>query len=345
MGQVYRIKKIGNCTDRELEIFVRKRLGQKEVIDKAGSILSSYGESKVEHERISFHEEDEQNEKIVKIFTDLLGWPCIIKGYKGSLYVKHCTPTKGIVETEDEFNGWGTVSIIIYLLKETASAKEINLDQEIINIVAMANKESELTLENEVEKYLLDNGWEVKRQCIRKDCVGWTHPYTCDIIARHPEYSLLGWIGFELKNRKTFLLALTQIITKYQNNYFFGISQPIHCWIIITHSNWGGYTKEESWDSSTKALCNQLGVFTFEWNKLIDPSGPFSGPYGEYAKYNKICFAGTNEYAISIDSLGIKFHKKKHPNAEQTILKLLKKRTTWSKAFNKNNIKYLEASL
>lgn len=54
--------------------------------------------------------------------------------------------------------------------------------------------------ESYLENFFKKNGWDVIRQCPADECLGWEHPYTLDLMVRHPEKTKDEWIGLELKN-------------------------------------------------------------------------------------------------------------------------------------------------
>ena len=334
--------KIKELSKKELDFFVRKRLGQKKIVDEKNQTIHGS-----EHERVSFHDDNEQNDKIVSIFSDL--WGLIkIKGWKGSLFVEYSYFENGYQQEKKDYAGEGSVQIICDLLKTIAPNKQINLEEQPLNTIAVAPKKIEEILEEQVVDYLTKNNWITKRQVKRKDCIIWEHPYTADVVARHPKYEKLGWVGFELKNSnsiKETISGLKQIITKYQNCVFSEINTPVHFWVLVTHSKFGAYKNTDNYNqdfSDIRRICNEFGVAIFEWQKLIVPER--SHIYdGHYTKYNAISFNGSNshDWKISIDEIGIDFLKSKHPDNEKKIVSTITKKVNWGKAINKNNMRFL----
>ena len=87
---------------KELEVFVRTKLGQNVVFGMKNCD---------QHLRVSYHSEDEhqkENRKIIDLFQDLLPFPVIISGWKGSINVYFYRPEDIHIRSEWEFeNSWG----------------------------------------------------------------------------------------------------------------------------------------------------------------------------------------------------------------------------------------------
>jgi hypothetical protein len=213
---------------------------------------------------------------------------------------------------------------------------------------------NEHELQQEIKKYLQDNNWEIKEYVKREDTKNWEHSYEADLIIKHEKYPKLGWIGIELKNEnksKTPAIALKQIITKYQNHYFENITQPIHCWIIITNqlqkssNNIGNpyiTNYENAFEVGYLRVCQQFGVGFFDWkSRHKNPrTESYNGPYGPYSKqyYNLIDLRSEAPNGkICLENEGMLYYK----TDEDAILNFLKKRIDWTKYINLKNMKFL----
>ena len=118
---------------QEIEVFVRTKLGQNVVFGMKNCD---------KHLRVSYHSEDEhqkENKEIIDLFQDLLPFPVIIHGWKGSINVYFYRPEDIYTRSEWQFedawrggepknkkwfytydtNGEGTVAFILHLIRQS----------------------------------------------------------------------------------------------------------------------------------------------------------------------------------------------------------------------------------
>ncbi len=130
-------KEIGNLSSRELEFFVRLRLGQNPIFDKDNNNFLH----QQPHKKLSFHGNLDKSIYTLSLFSDLniLGGKedenhCFIyQAYKGSLGIKSSPFLFSGLDNEldkysfdvNEFNGWGTVEIIKDLLIKNSYSNKI----------------------------------------------------------------------------------------------------------------------------------------------------------------------------------------------------------------------------
>jgi hypothetical protein len=111
-----------NLTDKELEIFVRKRLGQQD---------AELCESEKDHLRFNFHaataKEKENNFHILALFEDIYEAgdhyhsPTVV-AYKGALWIGAIFQS---VDEMQDYSGWGTVQIMVNVIKRYLIGYEI----------------------------------------------------------------------------------------------------------------------------------------------------------------------------------------------------------------------------
>jgi hypothetical protein len=114
------LKKLSILTDDELEIFVRKRLGQKY---PEPEFLGDGDYKRIKHLRFDFHAETAKskvnNYQILALFEDVFNAgdhdhsPCI-NAYKGALWICGIWGDNGI-----DYSGWGTVDILKDIIRRT----------------------------------------------------------------------------------------------------------------------------------------------------------------------------------------------------------------------------------
>ena len=197
----------------------------------------------------------------------------------------------------------------------------------------MCEFESEAEFKETIKNYLEQNNWTVKEEVPRKDCVGWEHPYTADLIIKHDfYYPHIGNIGLELKlyckgGGGQYTTALKQILTKYQNNYFQGIKYPITVWgLVIDHSGGTGPFRH-----SSESLFGRFGVGCVHWCDFNKYKDPWNKQFN--TEYRRLTF-------LPNDGRGaIFFEEQKMPDTDiNFVKKLLGKKTNWINAINKSNI-------
>lgn len=162
------------------------------------------------------------------------------------------------------------------------------------------NKEEKL--EDEIEKYLINEGWEVIRQPYLESDKNKPLKYRkkADLIIRHIELWEQGyfpyWIGLELKVEKennsfsNIAKGIPQIVKKYQNQKFAGIEQPIGPWVLIAN------TSENMLFQGLNRVAIQFGIGTYSWNTLKNKN------YTWRKNYNRFNFNPSNsKLAIPFD--------------------------------------------
>lgn len=124
------LRELSALTDDELEIFVRKRLGQRYPEPEIEHITETFSLKK--HLRFNFHaatsKEKENNYHILSLFDDVFGTDGdhlhspSIHSYKGSIWIGDGWLYEDYPGNRDrniDYTGWGTVSIIKDLIKRS----------------------------------------------------------------------------------------------------------------------------------------------------------------------------------------------------------------------------------
>lgn len=105
--------------DYKLDLLIRKRLGQKELIDNEGNILQSTDDNILEHLRFQWNTNDfAENNSILHLFNDFGIFDksiLYIFTYKGGGYVYH-KQLNEIEFVQSDISGYSTVKIIKFII-------------------------------------------------------------------------------------------------------------------------------------------------------------------------------------------------------------------------------------